>query len=97
MRHGERLIPLLHLGAVLGLAERPRAPCETTVIVQCGGRVMALGVEQAEEVARREPAPLPDGLDLTWAGAVVREGDRVIPIVDLEAVTERLARVGAES
>jgi len=92
-----RLVPLIHLGALLGVATRPDAPTETAVVTRCGAGTVAFAVEEADEVLHQEPNPLPQGYDISWASGVVREGDHVTPIVDVNHLAERLAHVEERS
>jgi hypothetical protein len=47
-------------------------------------------VDEAEAIIRGEPLPLPKGESLPWASGVIRLSDGLVPLVDLEAVGERL-------
>jgi chemotaxis signal transduction protein len=92
-----RLVPLVHLGALLGGAGRtpPAVPGQTTVVVQIGEgeRYVAFEVDDAEEVVRARAIPMPPGESLPWASGVAQraEGTGLVPILDFAALEERFA------
>ena len=53
-----------------------------------------LAVEGAETLARGDVMPLPPNAAMPWARAVLRDGDALVPLLDLEALAERLAATG---
>lgn len=87
-----RLVPLIHLGAFLTGREAPAEQGRTFVLVELGGRQVALEVDDADAVVREQPLPVPRGQTLPWAAGVAeREGDgSLVPILDLDALGERL-------
>jgi purine-binding chemotaxis protein CheW len=87
-----RLVPVVHLGALLGGRAAPERPGATVVLVRLGGeRQVAFEVDDADEVRRENPLPVPRGQDLPWAGGVARPRDgALVPILDMEALEERL-------
>lgn len=86
-----RLVPLVHLGALLGGRSAPPERGHSQVLVMlAGGRVAALEVDDADEVVREAPLPVPAGEDLPWARGVARRGDDLVPVLDLAAVEERI-------
>jgi len=86
-----RLVPLVHLGALLGGRPAPPARGRTAVLVRMGTRQVAFEVDDADEVVREDPLPVPRGQDLPWAAGVARPdvGD-LVPILDLEALEDRI-------
>jgi chemotaxis signal transduction protein len=86
-----RLVPLLHLGALLGgrAAPEERGRAHVTVTLR-GDRVAALEVDDADEVVRGGALPVPPGDDLPLAAAVRRHGDALVPVLDLAALEERI-------
>ncbi len=87
-----RLVPLVHLGALLGGRAAPPERGRSHVLVSLSGaRVAALEVDDADEVVRDDPLPVPAGHDLPWAGGVARRGDTVVPVLDLAALEDRFA------
>jgi chemotaxis signal transduction protein len=86
-----RLVPLLHLGALLGGREAPPETGRTSVLVELGGRRVALEVDDADEVVRADPLPVPRGQTLPWAVGVAEHRDGgLVPILDLQALGERI-------
>jgi len=85
-----RLVPLVHLGALLGQRAPPSERGRAAVLLDLGGRLVALEVDDAEEVVRVAPLPLPDGESLPWAVGVAPRGDGLVPVLDLDALGERI-------
>ena len=86
-----RLVPLVHLAAFLGRRAPPPERGRAAVLVQLGGsRFVAFEVDDADEVVREAPLPLPDGASLPWAVGVAPRGDGLIPILDLESLGDRI-------
>lgn len=87
-----RLVPLVHLGALLGGRAAPPDRGATAVLVRLGNSQIALEVDDAEEVVREAPLPVPRGEDLPWATGIARpQAPRgLVPILDLEALEERM-------
>jgi len=104
-----RLVPLIHLGALLSgtaaLAD-PVAGVRTVVLVEIGGgaggggphaqgaagRQVAFEVDDADAVVREQPLPVPRGQTLPWAVGVAEqgEGEGLVPILDLDALGDRI-------
>jgi purine-binding chemotaxis protein CheW len=86
-----RLLPLVHLGALLGGRAAPPERGRSRVVVALrGGRAAALEVDDAEEVVREDPLPVPPGHDLPWASGVARRAEGLVPVLDLDRLEERL-------
>lgn len=86
-----RLVPLIHLGALLGGRAAPLERGRSHVLVVLdAGRIAALEVDDADEVVREDPLPVPEGEDLPWASGVARRGTQLVPVLDLAAVEERM-------
>jgi len=92
-----RLVPLVHLGALLADRAAPPDRGGTVVLVRLGGRVVAFEVDEADDVVREEPLPVPRGESLPWASGVGRGrvgsgagGGGLVPILDLDALGERI-------
>ena len=90
---GGRLVPLVHLGALLEGGETPQGHGATGVVTRCGDKLVVLAVHDADTVVREAPEPAPDGWDLPWAGAVARRNDVLIPVLDMDFLAERLMSV----
>lgn len=84
-----RLVPLVHLGSLLGGAP-PAAPGETAVLVDAP-RPIALEVDAAEAVVHESLLPPPDGEQLPWAVGLAVGTAGPVPVLDLAAVVARLA------
>lgn len=91
-----RLVPLIHLGAFLTGREAPAdtaARVRTVVLVELGatGRQVAFEVDDADAVVREQPLPVPRGQTLPWAAGVAeQEGGELVPILDLDALGDRI-------
>jgi purine-binding chemotaxis protein CheW len=85
-----RLVPLVHLGALLGGRAAPDQRGRAAVLVRVGGRQVALEVDDADEVVRDAALPVARGEDLPWASGVARQRDGLVPILDLDALEERI-------
>ena len=87
-----RLVPLIHLGAFLGGRAAPPEPGGTIVLVELrsGGRQVAFEVDDADAVVREQAMPVPRGQSLPWAVGVAERDGALVPIVDLEALGDRI-------
>ncbi len=86
-----RLVPLIHLGALLSGTEAPADPVagvRTIVLVELGAaggaggaggvggaRQVAFEVDDADAVVREQPLPVPRGQTLPWAVGVAEQGE----------------------
>ncbi len=86
----DRLIPLVHLGALVTNDVPSPDPCPTLVLVIVGGRLLVLEVDDAEEVVPGDLHPVPDAWQLPWACGVCERGASMIPVIDAELLAERL-------
>jgi chemotaxis signal transduction protein len=89
---GKRLVPLIHLGALLGDRSPPAERGRTIVLVDLGGRErhVAFEVDDADEVVREAALPVPPGESFPWAAGVARRQGTLVPILDLAALEERI-------
>lgn len=89
---GGRLVPLVHLGALLGNRSPPSELGLATVLIDMGGgeRLVALEVDDADEVFREAVLPAPPGESLPWASGVARREGRLVPILDWSVLEERI-------
>jgi purine-binding chemotaxis protein CheW len=85
-----RLVPVVHLAAFLGRRAAPAERGRAAVLVQLGGRFVAFEVDDADEVVREAPLPLPDGAPLPWAVGVAPRDEGLVPILDLAALGDRI-------
>jgi chemotaxis signal transduction protein len=90
-----RLVPLVHLGALMGRRAAPPALGQAAVLVELGAgegrRHVAFEVDDADDVVREAPLPVPRGESLPWASGVARRRGTLVPILDLEALGDHLA------
>lgn len=86
-----RLVPLIHLGAFLGERAVPVERGRTAVLVDLQHRFVAFEVDDADEVVRETPLPVPPGESLPWASGVARQEGVLVPILDLDALGDRIA------
>ena len=92
-----RLVPLLHLGAFLADRAAPEIRGTATVLVRAGGRPVCLEVDDAFVVQRGEVMPASSMPGLPYAAAIARQQDGTVPILDLNALGERIAGAGAST
>jgi chemotaxis signal transduction protein len=85
-----RLVPVVHLGALLGDAEAPATQGDTLVIASIGSGTVALEVEAADAISHGELLPVPPENNLPWAGGAIRLVDGWVPVLKFEALGERL-------
>ena len=86
-----RLVPLVHLGALLGGRAAPEQRPGTAVLVRLGPRQVAFEVDDADEVVREAALPVPRSEHLPWAAGVARpRAGGLVPILDLDALEERM-------
>jgi chemotaxis signal transduction protein len=91
-----RMVPVLHLGALLAGAPCPAEASGTCVLTVVGGRRLCLEVDDAESVTRAETIAVPPEAALAWAAALVRLPEGMAPLLDLPAVAARLMETGIE-
>jgi len=89
-----RLVPVVHLGALLGERapppERGRAAVLVTLGAGEGTRYVALEVDDADDVVREAALPVPRGESLPWASGVARRRGALVPILDLDALGDQI-------
>ena len=85
-----RLVPLIHLGAFLAGRTPPPELGRTVVLVELRGRQVAFEVDDADAVVREQVMPVPRGHSLPWAVGVANQDGALVPILDLEALGDRI-------
>ncbi|HEY3279459.1 MAG TPA: chemotaxis protein CheW [Gemmatimonadales bacterium] len=85
-----RLVPLVHLAAFLSGGAAPPEAGATVVLVELGSRQVAFEVDDADAVVRQDPLPVPRGQSLPWASGVGEQDGTLVPILDLEALGDRI-------
>jgi chemotaxis signal transduction protein len=92
----DRLVPLVHLAALIESTDPPEERGDAAVLARCSGSLVAFEVDDAEELVLEAPVPVPDAWQLPWASGVVRHRGELIPIIDLDILAERLMPDDAE-
>src|SRR5207244_10702124 len=89
-----RLVPVVHLGALLGERTPPPERGRATVLVTLGAgegtRYVAFEVDDADDVVREAALPVPRGESLPWASGVARRRGALVPILDLDALGDQI-------
>ncbi|HVH69439.1 MAG TPA: chemotaxis protein CheW [Gemmatimonadales bacterium] len=89
-----RLVPVVHLGALMGDRSPPADRGHAAVLVEIGAgegaRRVAFEVDDADDVVREPALPVPPGESLPWASGVARRRGALIPILDLDALGDRI-------
>jgi len=86
----DRLVPLVHLAALLTNGTPAPELGRTVVLAKAGGMLLALEVDDADEVVPERPEPVPEVWQLPWAAGVAERKGTLIPVVDIESLVERL-------
>jgi twitching motility protein PilI len=90
-----RVLPVIHLGALLDGLPCPPLRGETVVLVELEGRRLCLEVDEAEIVSREYGLPVPSEIAMPWAVAVARHPDGLVPLLDLTALGTRMSEATA--
>lgn len=89
-----RLVPVVHLGALMGDRSPPETRGQAAVLVELGAgegaRYVAFEVDDADDVVREAALPVPHGESLPWASGVARRRGALVPILDLDALGDRI-------
>lgn len=85
-----RMVPVVHLGALLEGSPYPAKAESLAVVVMLDDRRLCLEIEEAEIIVRQPAMPVPPGETLPWAIGVARHGDGLVPLLDLSALGSRL-------
>lgn len=85
-----RMVPVVHLEALLTGCSPPSERAHTVVVVRWGDRRVAFEVDDADAVVREVPVSVLPGARLPWISGVARYNDELIPILDMYALSERL-------
>ena len=84
-----RILPLVHLGALLDGTACPTVRSGTGVLVELAGRRLCFEVEDAESVLYEAGLAVPPATALPWAAAVARTDRGLVPLLDLVALGAR--------
>ena len=85
-----RTVPVVHLGALLTGCSPPNECARTVVVARCGDCRVAFEVDDADAVVREAPVSVPPEAHLPWISGVARHSEELIPILDMDALSERL-------
>ena len=85
-----RIMPLVHLGALLEGSSCPAERGDAAVVVELSGRRVCLEVEAAESVLNGTGVPVPADAAMPWAVAVARTEAGLLPLLDLTALGARI-------
>jgi chemotaxis signal transduction protein len=89
-----RLLPVVHLGALLEGTECPADPADSAVVVNADARQFCLEVDGADAVQAGQLLPVPRDRAVPWASALVRRENDTLPLLDLAALGTRLMETG---
>jgi purine-binding chemotaxis protein CheW len=92
--HG-RILPVIHLGALLDAGPCPALPGDLVVVVMLDGKRVCLEIDDAEVVVRQPAMPVPPGSALPWAIGVARYSETLVPLLDLTALSSRFMEISA--
>jgi purine-binding chemotaxis protein CheW len=84
-----RIVPVVHLGALLEAQACPARAGDLVVVVTLDGRRVCLEIDDAELVVREPALPVPQGSTLPWAIGVARHAEGLVPLLDLAALSSR--------
>ena len=90
-----RILPLVHLGALLQGAPCPPERGEVGVLVEVGGRRLCLEVDEADSVLYERGLPVQSASALPWAAGVARTAHGLIPLLDLATLGARFTETPA--
>ena len=86
-----RMVPVVHLGALLTDCAPSERERRTVVVTRCGAGRVAFEVDDADAVVRDVAIPVSQDGKAPWASGVVRHDEALIPILDMDMLDERLA------
>jgi chemotaxis signal transduction protein len=90
-----RVLPVIHLGALLAGLPCPAIRGGAAVLVDVEGRRVCLEVDEAEIVSREHGLPVPAEIAMPWAVAVARHPEGLVPLLDLTALGTRMSEATA--
>lgn len=91
----DRLVPLIDLAGILTEGQVHATQSETIVLAQTRNALIALHVDDACEVVSGTIEPVPGAWRLPWAAGVHEHEEKLVPIVDIEMLVDRLVPVSA--
>jgi chemotaxis signal transduction protein len=85
-----RMVPVVHLGALLDGISCPVEHTGIGILVSVDGSRLCLEVDDAELLVRDSALPVPPGTTLPWAFGVAKHADGLVPLLDLAVISTRL-------
>lgn len=96
MQVRDRLLPLVHLAALLDGVAVPDAAGEVAVLVRAGDRELCVEVDDAETVVSAELMGSGGDARAAWVLGVVRDEGRLLPVLDVPGLVARLMDSGGD-
>jgi len=90
-----RIVPVVHLGALLESEACPVRAGDLVVVVAVDGRRVCLEIDDAEVVVREPALPVPQGSTLPWVIGVARHPEGLVPLLDLTALSSRFVEASS--
>ena len=90
LQHARELLSREELDQAALEAERGRTAVLVEIGAGEGARRVAFEVEDADDVVREAALPVPRGESLPWASGVARRRGALVPILDLDALGDRI-------
>jgi chemotaxis signal transduction protein len=84
-----KMVPVIHLGALLEGIPCPPEVTGIGVLVSVEGSRFCFEVDDAELLVRDRALPVPPGTTLPWAFGVAKHADGLVPLLDLPAISSR--------
>jgi len=91
------LVPVFHLASLLSGSAHPAEQSEIALLAELNGASICLEVDAVDVMTRGELLPIPAGEIMPWASAVVRQDDALVPILNLNALRDRLTEAGTRA
>jgi len=91
------LAPVVHLGALIARSAAPTARGTVGVVILAGSRRVVLEVDEAVDLVRQVPEPLPPEWGAGWALGGVRWAGALVPVADVGALVERIGSRSTEA
>jgi len=90
-------MPVLHLGTLLAGGDCPRELSPLILVTELNGAPVCLEVDEVDVVSHGDLLPVPPGETMPWAIAVVRRENALVPILNLNALRDRLTEAGTRA
>lgn len=90
-------MPVLHLGALLAGGACPPEISPLMLVAELAGAPICLEIDEVDVVSHGDLLPVPPGAAMPWAIAVVQRDTALVPILNLNALRDRLAEAGTRA